>query len=443
MNDKPKILIIEDEAAHAEVLAEALEREGYRIDTAADGSAGLQKFRHSDPDLVITDLVLGGEIDGLGVLQQIIQSPREVPVVMITAHSSIDTCKEALRQGAYDYIEKPIDLDLLRTVVRRAVQKVLLTRENRRLQTILEDKFSLAGVMGQAPAMLRILDTLRRAAASDVTVLLRGESGVGKELLANAIHLNSPRKNAIFVPVNCAGLSDSLLESELFGHVKGAFTGAVNDRKGVFAAADGGTLFLDEIGDMPMTMQAKLLRILEDHIVVPVGSTSGFKVDVRFICATNQDLAKKVEAREFRQDLLYRIRGIDIEIPPLRERREDIPLLLEYFFKEFARSENRLVKGFTPAALRILKNYSWPGNVRELRNTVKAMVVLAEKEWLDVADLPFEMHRTEPGSEEDLSQLAGVNLNELEKTAIRRTLEMVSGNREQAAKLLGIGERTL
>jgi len=442
ITDQPHILIIEDETAHAEALCEALEREGYRIRTAASGEEGLQMFRSGNYHVVVTDLKLGGPIDGLGVLREVVDSRCECEVVMITAHSSIDTCKEALREGAYDYIEKPIDLDLLRAVVNRAVQKVTLSRENHRLQEKLDGRFGFSGVVGESPQMLRILDKLRRAADSSVPVLLQGESGVGKELLAEAIHNNSSRKKAPFTPVNCAGLSDSLLESELFGHVKGAYTGAITDRKGLFAVSDGGTLFLDEIGDMPLKMQAKLLRVLEDGIVVPVGSTSGSRVDVRIISATNQDLEKRVEEKEFRQDLYFRIRGVDIEIPPLRQRREDIPLLLNHFLEEFVQSENRPVRGFTPAALRILKNYNWPGNVRELRNTVKTMVVLAESELLDVGDLPFEMHKNSAG-DDNLSHLAGVNLNELEKTAILRTLEMVGGNREMAAKMLGIGERTL
>ena len=442
MSEKPRVLVIEDESAHAEVLVEALQREGYDVTAAPDGEEGLARFQADDPHLVVTDLKLPGSTDGLAIVSKVAASNRPCQAILITAHSSIDTCKQALREGAYDYIEKPIDLDLLRAAVRRATDKVLQGRENRLLKDRLEEKFGFAGVVGESPGMLRVLETTRRAAASDVTVLLRGESGVGKELVATAIHENSPRKAGPFQAVNCAGLSDTLLESELFGHVKGAFTGAMNDHKGFFAMADGGTLFLDEIGDMAMNMQAKLLRILEDQIVVPVGSTTGFKVDVRIISATNHDLEQAIEDKTFRQDLYFRIRGVSIDIPPLRERREDISLLLDHFVHEFAESEGRSVKGFTPAAIRILKSYDWPGNVRELRNCVKAMVVLTESELLDVADLPFEMHQAQSSSEE-LSGLAGVSLNELEKTAIRRTLEMVNGNRELAAKMLGIGQRTL
>jgi len=412
------------------------------VTTAASGEQGLEQFHQIRPNIVVTDLKLGGPVDGLGVLEEVLKSEQHCEVVLVTAHGSIETCKLALREGAYDFIEKPIDLDFLRAVVKRAAEKMQLFQENRRLQLQLEDKFDFSGVVGQSPAMLRILDKLRRAAASSVTVLLQGESGVGKELLAEAIHYNSPRKGHRFIPVNCAGLSDSLLESELFGHVKGAYTGALSDRKGFFEMADGGTLFLDEIGDMPMVMQAKLLRVLEDQVVTPVGSTTGTKIDVRIISATNQHLAEKVDEKEFRQDLFFRVQGVNIEIPPLRQRREDIPQLLEHFVGKFARDENRPVKGFTPAALRILKSYNWPGNVRELRNSVKTMVVLADAELLDVADLPFEMHQ-QSSQTDQMSNLAGVNLNELEKTAIRRTLEMVDGNRELAAKMLGIGERTL
>ena len=434
--------MVEDEPAQAEVLAEALEREGYAVTTAANGEEGLQKFQTGQPNVVVTDLKLPGPIDGLAVLKEILKSNHKCEAVMVTAHGSVETCKQALQEGAYDYIEKPIDLDLLRAVVRRAAEKMQLLQENRRLQRQLEDKFDFSGVLGESPVILRILDKLHRAAGSSVTVLLQGESGVGKELFAEAIHYNSPRKSQPFLPVNCAGLSDNLLESELFGHVKGAFTGAMTDRKGFFTMADGGTLFLDEIGDMPLNMQAKLLRVLEDQIVIPVGSTKGTKIDVRIISATNQNLAEKVEQKKFRQDLYFRIQGLNIEIPPLRQRREDIPLLLEHFVTEFAQSEDRPVRGFTPTALRILKSYPWPGNVRQLRNCVKTMVVLADAELLGVADLPFEMHQ-QAGEPDEMSNLAGVKLNELEKTAIRRTLEMVNGNRELAAKMLGIGERTL
>ncbi len=442
MSNKIPVLIIEDEEAHADALAEALEREGYELTIATSGEEGMDIFQLGDPHVVVTDLKLGGKIDGLNILQEVTRSDCACSVILITAHSSIDTCKQALRDGAYDYIAKPIDLDHLRSVVNRASEKVQLERNNRRLQIQLEEKFDFSGVIGDSTNMLKVLTKLNRAASSSLTVLLEGKSGVGKELFAEAIHYNSPRKKEPFVPVNCAGLSDSLLESELFGHVKGAFTGAVTDRKGFFAIADGGTLFLDEIGDMPLTMQAKLLRVLEDQKVIPVGSTEGTKVNVRIISATNQNLEDMIEAKSFRQDLYYRIRGVNIVIPPLKDRRDDIPMLLNHFLREFAQSEDRPIQGYTPAAVRILKSYDWPGNVRELRNCVKMMVVLTDSEYIDVADLPMEIHEKN-SDEESLGNLAGINLTELEKTAIKRTLEMVNGNREMAARMLGIGERTL
>ena len=442
MTQKARVLVIEDEAPHAAALVEALEAEGYALDQAHSGEAGLTQLRRDHPHVVVTDLKLGGEVDGLAIVNAVANLDRQCEVVLITAHGSIDICKQALREGAYDYIEKPIDLDLLRAAVRRAAEKVVQVRENRRLQERLDEKFGFEGVVGESSAMLEVLDKLRKAARSDVSVLLKGESGVGKELMAAAVHNNSPRKAAVFQPVNCAGLTDTLLESELFGHVKGAFTGAMADRKGMFMAADGGTLFLDEIGDMPTAMQAKLLRVLEDQIVVPVGSTTGTKVDVRIVSATNQNLQEGVEEKKFRQDLYFRIQGVHVDIPPLRARREDIPLLVKHFVGEFSQSEEQQVRDVTPAAMRLLKSYDWPGNVRELRNCIKVMVVLAESEVLDVADLPFEIHQRSD-SEDRLSDLAGVNLNELEKTAIMRTLEMVNGNRELAAQMLGIGERTL
>ena len=440
-DDKKTVLIIEDEQAHAEALAEALERD-YQVFTAHSGDDGIALFDRHVPMAVVTDLQLGGAVDGLGIIKHVIAADVPAEVILITAHSSIDTCKAALREGAYDYIEKPIDLDLLRAAVKRAAEKVATQRQNRQLQQRLDEKFGFNGVVGEAPVMLKVLDTLRRAAVSDVPVLLCGPSGVGKELMAAAVHNNSPRRSKPFLPVNCAGLADTLLESELFGHVKGAFTGAVNDRKGFFAMADGGTLFLDEIGDMPLGMQAKLLRVLEDQIVVPVGETSGKRVDVRIVSATNQNLEKAVEEKKFRQDLYFRIRGISVDVPPLTQRRGDIPLLVRHFIEQFAAESGREVTDVSPAAMRLLKSYDWPGNVRELRNCVKAMVVLAEHQTLDVTDLPFEIHQRSE-SQEKLSDLAGVSLDELEKTAISRTLDMVNGNREMAAQMLGIAQRTL
>ncbi len=308
-----------------------------------------------------------------------------------------------------------------------------------------KEEFKFEGVRGKNPTMAGIFEVLRRVAPTNISVLIEGQSGTGKELLAKAIHNNSPRRDKPFKPVNCAGLSITLLESELFGHIKGAFTGAANDRKGLFEITDKGTLFLDEIGDMPLAMQAKLLRFLEDGIIIPVGSNKQIVVDVRVISATNQDLTQLIEKRKFRQDLYFRIKGVNIVLPALRDRAEDIPLLAEFFLKEAAAETGSAVTGITEAAQTVLSSYDWPGNIRQLRNCIRTMVVMCDHEELDVADIPPEIHqvhRLVAGSRA-AGDLGGVSLNELEKQAIIDTLARTGNNRQIAAKILGIGERTL
>jgi len=438
------ILIVEDEQAHAEAVEEGLSRLGHRCTVAASGEEGIAKIRSRQFDIVVTDLLLGGPADGLAVLEETMKRAPATKVILITAHSSVETCRRALQEGAFDYIEKPLDIDELRAVVSRAAEHTAQRRMIRQLKRRLDEKYGFENIIGQSPKMLRILEMVQRLAQSNLPVLLLGESGTGKELLASAIHQNSRRSAMNFVPINCAGLSESLLEDELFGHVKGAFTGATTDRPGRFEHADGGTLFLDEIGDMPLAMQAKLLRVLEDGQVVRVGTNQAKNVDVRLISATNSDLASRVEEKQFRQDLYFRIKGATIEIPPLRERRQDIPLLIDHFIKQANRNHDASVKGLTPEAARVLMSYPWPGNVRQLRNVVENMVVLAGGDRLGVADLPPEIYRR-PGqaAAQQMSQLAGISIEEAEKQLIANTLEMVAGNREQAAKILGIGERTL
>lgn len=445
MTDQPHILIIEDETAHAEALCEALEREGYRIRTAASGEEGLQMFRSGNYHVVVTDLKLGGPIDGLGVLREVVDSRCECEVVMITAHSSIDTCKEALREGAYDYIEKPIDLDLLRAVVNRAVQKVTLSRENHRLQEKLDGRFGFSGVVGESPQMLRILDKLRRAADSSVPVLLQGESGVGKELLAEAIHNNSSRKKAPFTPVNCAGLSDSLLESELFGHVKGSFTGATGDKNGKFLAADGGTLFLDEINSASPALQMKLLRVLQERQFEPVGSNETKTVDVRVILATNSNLQEEVKAGRFREDLYYRINVVNIELPPLAQRKTDVPLLAEKFLAAMCKTHGKEKTGFTAEAVQYLERYHWPGNVRELENVVERGVVLGKNSQIGKEDLPqhlldaVDQQKTDGFKQLSLREA----LEEPEKKILEATLRQHNWNRQVTADVLQINRTTL
>ncbi len=438
------ILIVEDEVAHAEAIQEGLSRQGHRCSLAHDGETGVAKLSSRHFDIVITDLKLGGSIDGLGVLAAASKHAPGAKVILVTAHSTVKTCRTALQQGAFDYIEKPLDLDELRAVVSRAAEHTAQRRVIRELREQLDEKYGFENIVGQSKELLDVLDTVRRVAPSDLPVLILGETGTGKELLAAAIHYNSRRRENRFVAINCAGLSESLLESELFGHIKGAYTGAATDRPGCFEYADGGTLFLDEVGDMPMQMQAKLLRVLENGEVTRVGSNEPIRVNVRLLSATNSNLAERVKAGEFRKDLYFRIKGATLEIPPLRSRRDDIPILIEHFIRQADESHEAAVTGVTPEAKRVLMSYVWPGNVRQLKNVIENMVVLASGEKLTVEDLPPEIHRPpEDVAGAQLGELAGISIEEAERQLIKNTLKMLAGNREQAAKVLGIGERTL
>ena len=438
------ILIVEDEEAHAEAINEGLSRLGHRCTVVHDGETAVAKIAGQPFDIIVTDLMLGDGIDGLGVLAKAREDAPAAKVILVTAHSSVETCRSALQQGAFDYIEKPLNLDELRAVVSRASEMTAQRRTIHDLRQRLDEKYGFENIVGDSGAMFQILDTVRRVAGADLPVLLLGESGTGKDLLANAIHANSRRAEKHFVAINCAGLSETLLEDELFGHIKGAYTGATGDRPGRFEHADGGTLFLDEIGDMPMALQAKLLRVLENGEVVRVGSNEPIRVNVRIISATNTDLAKRVEEHQFREDLYFRVKGMTITVPPLRERREDIPPLIDHFIKQTNTAHGTNIRGIQSDARRVLMAYPWPGNVRQLRSAVENMIVLAAGDKLTVDDLPEEIHRR-PGqmASAQLGQLAGISLEEAEKELIRNTLKMVSGNREQAANILGIGERTL
>lgn len=459
MQDKPKILIVEDEKAHAEALAEGLKRSGYSCTVVSEGLKAVNLLADQTFDLVITDLILGSDIDGLAVLQATKQHSAGTEVILITAHASVASCREALRDGAYDYLNKPIDIEDLRQAAARALERAQLIRDNRLLRRALNEHFGFEGIVGQSQQMVDIVRVVKQVAPSDIAVLIQGESGTGKELIARALHVNSHRRDKRFVALNCAGFSESILESELFGHAKGAFTGAITDRRGRFEYADGGTLFLDEVGDTSGAMQAKLLRVLEDGKVSPVGSNETIKVDVRFISATNHDLISSVAQKKFRKDLYFRLQGVTINLPPLRDRREDIPLLVAHFLKEFGAKHNKPISGIAPELRRVLAGYPWPGNVRQLRNVIEGMVVLARGERLEVEDVPDEIRSFAPrpialltsdrqsgtaGVEAGPGEIsAGMSIADAEKELIRKTLESTQGNREQAAKMLGIGARTL
>ena len=440
-----QVLLVDDDRGHAETMAEALKKPGHVCTIRHSRAEAEEELRHGAFDVIVTDLVMESPTAGLEVLDLAKKLQPDAETIMVTAHGDIPTAKRALQGGAYDFIEKPIDLVVFRNLVQRAAETVVLRHQNSRLKGDLEAAFGFEGIIGDSPAMRHVVALVRQVAPSSIPVLVRGESGTGKELVAAAIHKASRRADRRYVTFNAAGQSESLLEDQLFGHVRGAFTGADRDREGVFEFADKGTLFLDEIGDMPMTMQPKLLRVLETGDVVRLGANEQRKADVRFVSATNRDLGQMVKEGRFREDLYYRIRGAEIVIPPLRERREDIPLLVSHAVGRYAAELGRPRPEVPQPVMMRLVGYDWPGNVRELFNAVHRMVVTAQGPALDLRDVPPEVRASDdaPEGQGGVGSLAGVGLDKLEKEAIRQTLAMTAGNREQAAQMLGIGERTL
>ena len=439
--DRGRILIVEDDRPQAEAMAEALRRVGHTCVVVTDPRRALESLDADDFDIVVTDLVMQG-VDGMEVLRHAKRIDPGAEVLMVTGHGTIETAVQAIRQGASDYITKPLNLGELRDRVAKALEHRRLVRRTEQLSAQLDERFGFEGIVGHSAAMQRVIQTCQQVAPTDATVLIEGESGTGKELVAKALHTNSRRKGKNFVALNCAALSEGILESELFGHEKGAFTGAVTRRKGRFEHADGGTLFLDEVGDMPPSTQIKLLRVLEDGEIVRVGSNEPQKVDVRLLSATNQDLDELVKRGKFREDLYFRLRVVRIALPALRERREDIPLLTEHYIRQIVREHGKNVTGITPEAQRVLAAYDWPGNIRELINTLETMILLAPHETLRVEDIPPEIHPSGRKAQAD-GFTPGMSLADAERIVIARTLEMTGGNRQQAARMLGIGERTL
>jgi len=436
-----RVLIVEDDRPQADAVHDALQPRGHRCVVVTEPRRALDLLDEGGFDLVVTDLVMH-EVDGMQILREAKQRDPATEVIVITGHGSIETAVAAMREGAYDYITKPLNLGELRDRVAKALEHRRLVARTEQLSAQLDERFGFEGVVGQSPAIRRVVQTSRQIAPTDATVLIEGESGTGKELLAKAIHNNSPRKPRNFVALNCAALSEGILESELFGHEKGAFTGAVSSRKGRFEHADGGTLFLDEVGDMPTPIQIKLLRVIENGEIVRVGSNEPQTVDVRLISASNRDLAGLVREGTFREDLFFRLKVVRILLPPLRQRREDIPLLIEHYMPRLAEEHRKPVAAITPDAQAVLAAYDWPGNVRELINTLETMVVLAQGETLDTEDIPAEIRPgKETGAAADLAP--GMSLQDAERLLIQRTLRETDGNRQKTAELLGIGERTL
>ncbi|HKQ46791.1 MAG TPA: sigma-54 dependent transcriptional regulator [Phycisphaerae bacterium] len=445
MSDTAFILIVEDERSHGEALKEGLERAGHACRLVDSGDEAVASMKHRVPHVVVTDYRLGGSLNGLEVLKMARLISPWTQGILITAHGDEKLARDAIIEGgAYDYLPKPLDLEQLRATVNRAARQAMTLRENFHMREQLDRAYSFEGIIAVSSAMRSAVDRARRLAKTKLTVIIYGESGTGKELIARAIHNNSDRRKGPWVPVNCAGISEGILESELFGHVKGAFTNAHTDRRGLFEAADGGTIFLDEIGDMPQQMQAKLLRVLESGEIVRVGSNKPIHVDVRVVAATNRDLKQAVADRTFREDLFFRINQADINLLPLRDRREEIAPLIHHFIEQANALHKKGVKTVTSEALRLLENYRWPGNVRELQNVVNQMVVFCDGETLDVKDLPSTPPINASTEIVPLKPRAfNLTLEELEKMAIQHALAQHGGNREKAAKQLGIGARTL
>ena len=434
------ILIADDEQGVRSSLERLLEFESYRVVQAADGPSALDLVRDRPVDLVLLDIKMPG-MDGLEVLAQLHQEHPQLPVVIISGHGTIQTAVEATRLGAFDFIEKPIDADRILLVIRNGLAQRRLLRENVSLKAEVRQR---ARVVGQHPEMLRILETVKKVAPANVRVLIMGENGTGKEMIARALHAHSSRATGPWVAVNCAAIPETLLESELFGYVRGAFTDARKDRPGLFHEANGGTLFLDEIGEIPVTLQAKLLRAIEDREIRPLGSNKSEKVDVRLVSASNRDLEQCVEEGRFRRDLYYRLNVIRLDLPALRERADDIPLLVNYFIEKFASQAQHRITGIDNDALALLVNYRWPGNVRELEHTIERMVLLGKHSTIAVDDLPPQLLANNQSKLPLAEAVArGYTLANLEREYIEQVLENVNGNKSEAAKVLSVDRTTL
>jgi DNA-binding NtrC family response regulator len=445
MQTRGRILIVDDEANARSALAELLREEGYQVETAADGFKALPKLEEMAPDVVVTDLKMPG-LDGLGLMERVHATDRECPVIVVTAFGAVDTAVAAMRQGAHDYLTKPVNFDELVLVVERAMERRRLQKETGQLRERLADRHRIDNIIGSSPAMQPVLDTILQVAPSRASVLITGESGTGKELIAAAIHQHSPRASGPFVKLHCAALAETLLESELFGHEKGSFTGAVGRRDGRFQQADGGTLFLDEIGEISPSIQIKLLRFLQEREFERVGGNQTLSVDVRVVAATNRDLTARIREGLFREDLYYRLNVVTIEVPPLRVRPTDIPLLAMHFLRRYARDNGKPITGFTDEAMDRMCRHSWPGNVRELENAVERGVVVCRGDALRAEDLPpsvtvAPVDSQAPGA--GYPPIPGSTIAELERFAILRTLEHLGGSTSRAAEMLGISPRKI
>lgn len=444
--DSSRILVVDDDDAHRGMLRMMLRTWGFSVEEASDGEDAVKLVREKPFDVVLTDVRMA-RMDGIDALKSILAYNPALPVVLMTAYSSVETAVDALRIGAYDYLVKPLDFDLLKETLALAIERSRHSINNRELRRQLSDTPASSEIIGASPALKSMLEFIATVAPTEATVLITGESGTGKELVARALHSASARSKRPLVTVNCAALTESLLESELFGHEKGSFTGADKRREGRFVQADGGTLFLDEIGEMPLPLQAKLLRALQQGEVQRVGSDTPIHVDVRVLAATNRDLRREAREKRFREDLYFRLNVISIEVPSLKQRGEDIPLLAASFLQKFAERNHKTIRGFTPQALDALLRYAWPGNVRELENTVERAAILCRGDLVSEADLPGNVTNS-PVSQDmmvapDDNYLSGLPLDEVEKRVIEMTLHQTGDNKSEAARRLGITRATL
>ncbi len=434
------ILVIDDEKNIRTGLKAALELDGYDVLLAEDGTTGLSLALNNDVDLVITDLRMPG-ISGEEVLRRITSETPGIPVIVLTGHGTVESAVEAMRSGAYDFLTKPLNLDRLSLLVKRALQNRELILQNRELESEAEKRKSFEHIIGKSPSMLRLFDVVKRVAPTKASVLITGESGVGKELIANALHNLSSRKDHPFIKVHCAALAENLLESELFGHEKGSFTGAVARKRGRFELAHGGSIFLDEIGEINQSVQIKILRVLQEKMFERVGGEETIEVDVRVITATNRDLEQEIVEGRFREDLFYRLNVVRVHVPPLRERKDDLPLMISAFVKEFAQENGKIIESIEPKARQALYSYDWPGNVRQLRNCIESAVVMATGTTITLDELPPSVRDMD-----DVPAIAipvGSTMADAEREVILQTLAAQNGNKSRTAEVLGIGRKTL
>lgn len=437
---KFNILIIDDEKNIREGLGAALEMDGYTVFLAADGKQGLEILERGDIDLVITDLKMP-EVSGEEILAKVTGETPGIPVIVLTGHGTIDSAVDAMRKGAYDFLTKPVNLDRLSLLVKRALERREISLQNSVYRKEIEGKTTFENMIGKSHEIQKVFDLVKKVAPSKASVLITGESGVGKEMIANALHNLSPRKDKPFIKVHCAALSDSLLESELFGHEKGAFTGAIAMKRGRFELAHEGTIFLDEIGEISQNVQVKLLRVIQERKFERVGGEETLDVDVRIIAATNRNLEEEIKKGNFREDLYYRLNVVNINVPPLRERKDDIPIMVNNFIRKFSKENNKNITTVDTKAKNALYSYDWPGNIRELRNCIEGAVVIAEGNTLRLEDFPPAVRKSQENS--SISIPAGTDMDTAEKIIIRETLLFCHGNKSKTAQVLGIGRKTL